>query len=234
MQVFIEAQGAEARAALVRMLRGGGLAPYLPDPGEAPAGTRPVLIHEAEDTAAALQRLRQAGHGGPLVVAVTADDPDAVARYLDEGADDVVRLPVSGRELAARLRSIERRYAGHAAAAVEVGEVRAFLDGRDPEVMGEPVPLTRREQEILQALVRAGGRVVDKQALYETLYAYEDVPPLPKVVDVHVCTLRRKLAAAAPSGHSYIVTVHRRGYRFGLPRMTLREAVKKAETRPDS
>ena len=53
------------------------------------------------------------------------------------GVDDVVRKPAHVREILARVGAINRRVFGQKGH-VTIGELRVYLDGREPEVNGEP------------------------------------------------------------------------------------------------
>jgi DNA-binding response OmpR family regulator len=72
------------------------------------------------------------------------------------GVDDVVRKPIHIREILARVGAIRRRHEGERDSA-EVGELRVFFDGRDPQLRGAPLPLPRRERRILEYLVNNRG-----------------------------------------------------------------------------
>ena len=81
-------------------------------------------------------------------------------------------------------------------------------------VHGEPLELTPREFEILRVLLGNRGRLVTKGRLLRAVWgeAYRDEDAY---VYVHVSQLRRKLAAADPSGalRGIIVTEPGVGYR---------------------
>jgi len=53
------------------------------------------------------------------------------------GVDDVVRKPIHVREILARVGAIRRRHESERDSA-EVGELRVFFDGRDPQLKGVP------------------------------------------------------------------------------------------------
>lgn len=71
----------------------------------------------------------------------------------------------------------------------------------------EPVDLTAREWQILEALVSRAGRIVDKNTL-EGLAGGLDSQASSNVVEVHIGNLRRKL------GRHVIDTVRGLGYRI--------------------
>ena len=77
------------------------------------------------------------------------------------------------------------------------------------------VPLTRSEACVLETLAHAGGETVSRADLQRALYPGGEVV-VPRVVDVHVASLRRKLGDPARRSR-WIGTVHRRGYRLLKP-----------------
>ncbi len=137
---------------------------------------------------------------------------------LERGADDYVTKPFGVDELNARLRVAVRHASGPAAD--ESGRVVVGPLDFDPiahvvQVSGNVVDLTPREFEILRVLLANAGRLVTKgrllRAVWGEAYRTED-----SYVYVHVSQLRRKLAAADPSGRvrDLIVTEPGVGYRI--------------------
>lgn len=77
---------------------------------------------------------------------------------------------------------------------------------------GDPLPLTRRELQLLAALAERQGRIVSRSELHAVVW---DAPyrKSDRSVDVYVGKLRQKLARALP-GHRFIHTHFGFGYRF--------------------
>jgi DNA-binding response OmpR family regulator len=151
-----------------------------------------------------------------LMLTARGEDTDRIVG-LELGADDYLPKPCNPRELAARLRAILRRSqvagdAGDAAgAALEAGLTRVDPAARSATHAGRALHLTGAEFSMLQALVAAAGKVVDKEslskhALGRPLAAYD------RSVDVHISKLRKKLAAAG--GEKLIASVRGAGYQF--------------------
>lgn len=156
-----------------------------------------------------LRRLR-AEHNAVPVLILTARDAiaDRIAG-LDAGADDYLVKPVDLGELAARLRALVRRSAGHAAPLLEVGPLRIDPAAHAVSFRGREVELSAREFALLHELARAAGRVLSKEQLAERVYGWgEEIES--NAVEVHVHHLRKKLEAKA------IVTV--RGVGYLIPR----------------
>jgi two-component system cell cycle response regulator CtrA len=175
---------------------------------------RPFLMADTPETLGFIALMRAAGCQNPVLVMRDFRSSRDTARALDAGADDDIVVPVKGVELRSRINSITRRAYGHAADRVQVGEVTAYFDGRDPDVSGATVKLSRREHAIFQQLALNAQRVISKAAIYDAVYGMSEEQPFDKVIDVYICKIRKKLAQAAASGHQYIETVAGRGYKF--------------------
>ena len=183
---------------------------------------RPFLLAESPDLLDQIAALRAAGCSNPVLVMRDFRNSRDTAAALDAGADDDIVIPVKSVELKSRINSITRRSHGHAAESVQVGEVTAYFDGRDPEISGQVVKLSRREHAIFQQLVLNAGRVVSKGAIYDAVYGMAEDQPFDKVIDVYICKIRKKLGQAAASGHQYIETVHGRGYKLDAAETEMR------------
>lgn len=74
----------------------------------------------------------------------------------------------------------------------------------------ERLTLTRKEQELLAALVRNEGEIVPREVLLDQVWGYSP-DCRTRTLDVHVRRLRKKLAGL---GDRYIETIFGVGYRF--------------------
>ena len=84
------------------------------------------------------------------------------------------------------------------------------LDAKTVEVNGNRVHLTGKEYQMLELLSLRKGTTLTKEMFLNHLYGGMDEPEL-KIIDVFICKLRKKLAAAA-NGKHHIETVWGRGY----------------------
>jgi DNA-binding response OmpR family regulator len=128
----------------------------------------------------------------PLIALSEQNSLERTLRLFEAGVDDVVRKPVHVREILARISAIRRR-ASEDATYTDVGSMRIFLDGRDPEIEGEPFPLPRRERRILEYLATNSGRRVTKTQLFNAIYGIFDEEVEENVVESHISKLRKKL-----------------------------------------
>ncbi|MDB5525949.1 MAG: two-component system response regulator [Rhizobium sp.] len=128
----------------------------------------------------------------PVIAVSDSPSLEMTLAFFDCGVDDVVRKPVHPREILARAAAIRRRQ-GVVNNFTDVGAVRVFSDGRDPEISGEVFPLPRRERRILEYLVSNRGRRVSKTQIFNAIYGIFDEDVEENVVESHISKLRKKL-----------------------------------------
>ena len=157
-----------------------------------------------------VRRLREARVETPILILSGLNEPDNKIKGLGIGADDYLTKPFDKRELIARVQAIVRRSKGHADSVIKTGKLEVNLDARTVEVDSKPVHLTGKEYGILELLSLRKGTTLTKEMFLNHLYGGMDEPEL-KIIDVFVCKLRKKLAAAC-GGSNYIETVWGRGY----------------------
>ncbi|MGR3379369.1 response regulator transcription factor [Salipiger abyssi] len=175
---------------------------------------RPVLLSGHPRIVEHIARLRKSGCRNPILVLRDQRDPEAAMEALDAGADDDIVGPVTGLELRSRVNAITRRFHGHAAASVHIGDVTAYFDGRDPDVAGQPMKLSQRELAIFQQIALAAPRVVSKSRIYDAVYGMAEEQPFDKVIDVYICRIRKKIEEMSPLGDPHIRTIRGRGYKL--------------------
>jgi two-component system phosphate regulon response regulator PhoB len=148
-----------------------------------------------------------------LMLTAKAEEVDRVVG-LEVGADDYVVKPFSPRELVARVRAILRRAQEPTDVSLRrIGELEVDESRHSVTVQGTPVELTAKEFGLLCALIRANGRVLNREQLLEGVWGYADAAEIEsRTVDVHIRRLREKLGVEA----KHIVTVKSVGYRFDM------------------
>ncbi len=169
-----------------------------------------------------LRRLRAAQVHAPILILSGLGELDDKVKGLSFGADDYLTKPFHKREFIARIRAIVRRSKGHSDCIIRTGKLSVNLDAHTIEVDARPLHLTRKEYEILELLSLRKGTTLTKEMFLIHLYGGMDEPEL-KIIDVFVCKLRKKIAAATGGMH-YIKTVWNRGYELREP-TSLAEAI---------
>jgi len=161
------------------------------------------------------RELRQRGLEIPVVMLTARGQVVDRVVGLKLGADDYVTKPFEMIELLARMEALFRRSRNSASAAAGTyafGDVR--VDFRRGEVFrdGEPVALSAMEFKLLVYFIQHRGELLSRNELLDKVWGY-DAMPTTRTVDVHVAALRQKLERN-PSRPEFILTAHRRGYRF--------------------
>ncbi|HSL49277.1 MAG TPA: response regulator [Candidatus Deferrimicrobiaceae bacterium] len=148
----------------------------------------------------------------PIVMLTARGDEVDRVLGLEMGADDYVVKPFSPRELIARIRAVLRRARpAPGTAPITVGRLSIDPAAHTVTVGGAPVTLTRREFDLLRALVEARGRVLSREFLLDHVWGYTAAGEIEsRTVDVHVRRLRQKLGTEGQR----IGTVTGVGYRL--------------------
>ncbi len=163
-----------------------------------------------------LRKLRSSKIDTPVLILSGMSEADDKIRGFGVGADDYLTKPFNKDELTARLNAIVRRSRGHSRSAIQIGSLEVDLDSKLATVNGNQVNLTSKEYAILEVLALRKGTTLTKEMFLNHLYGGMDEPEI-KIIDVFVCKLRKKLAAAS-GGVDFIETVWGRGYVLRNPR----------------
>jgi DNA-binding response OmpR family regulator len=170
-----------------------------------------------------VRELRRFSEAYVVMLTARADEVDRIVG-LSTGADDYLVKPFSPGELVARVRAMLRRPRGVASSArdtlgedapLDFGELIVDPARREVRLLGEEVPLTALEFELLATLASRPEFVFSRSRLLEHVWG-ENYFGSDHVVDVHVANLRKKLKED-PSAPRYVQTVRGVGYRFRRP-----------------
>ena len=124
---------------------------------------------------------------------------------MDSGADDYMTKPFDLTELDARLRALIRRSKGRAAPELRHGDLVINPASLTVTRNNEIIPLSRREFALLHILLENMNKVLSRERLEESLYAWKDEVES-NAVEVHIHRLRKKL------GSDLIRTIRGVGY----------------------
>jgi two-component system cell cycle response regulator CtrA len=171
----------------------------------------------------ALRELRLKKNATPVIILSGTADVETKVASLAAGADDYMTKPFHKSELTARINAVVRRSRGHTDSIIRTGLIALNLNTRSAEVAGQPIHLTPSEYKMLELLSLRKNTVLTKEACLNHLYNGMSEPEI-KIIDVFICKLRKKIAAAA-GGDSQIETVWGGGY-------MLRDA--KADAKPQA
>jgi len=142
----------------------------------------------AEEAHALVSELQQQLIGAP--VNLPRDDQDDVASKL------LASLKAQGSELPPTL----------CGGRMSVDQVQRLI-----RIDGHPIAITEMEYRVLELLAFARNNVVTRTMLLKHLYRRADDQPQPKIIDVFISKLRKKLRMAS-NGAEFIETIPQRGW----------------------
>lgn len=152
------------------------------------------LMLPGRDGTEILRTLRKNDKETPVLILTAKDTLEDKILGLDLGADDYLVKPFAFPELTARIRALLRRGRGDQTVKLGLADLEMDLVKRTVLRARQAIPLTAKEFELLEYLLRNSGHVVTRDMLArdvwkETLRA----TPLDNVIDVHIGRLRRKV-----------------------------------------
>jgi len=163
------------------------------------------------------QELKQSPYTSSIPIILLSGaltDEEFQLQGFEEGADDYLLKPISNELLIAKVKAVLKRYASADELADVLRAEGLSLDVKSRKVFvnGQSVALTRKEFDLLTALLRKRGQVVYTTQLYHTVWGYGESAPVDShTVKVHVSSLRNKLGADLGKK---IVNLPGLGYRF--------------------
>ena len=166
------------------------------------------------DGLTACSRIREFSDVPIILLTAKVDDMDKLMGF-DHGADDYLTKPFNILELKARIRALLRRSgAGEKQETNRLtgGNITLDQDARNAYKGSELVVLTAKEFDVIEFLMRNANRVYSREALLDTIWAYEYRSDI-RTVDVHIRRLREKLEEN-PAEPQHILTKWGVGYYF--------------------
>ena len=130
----------------------------------------------------------------PVLVLTAKDTVEDRVAGLDSGADDYLVKPFAFAELSARIRALLRRGRGNDVVRFKLADLEMDLNLHRATRGGRVLPLTVREFDLLEILLRNLGHIVPREMLVRELWKESArASSLDNVIDVHVARLRKKL-----------------------------------------
>ena len=111
---------------------------------------------------------------------------------LEQGADDYLVKPFAFEELKARISALLRRPGALLGSQLTVGNLAYDPQARQANVGDEVLPLSAREAELLELLMRRAGKIVPKATVQDQLFGMDDDFGS-NAVEVYIHRLRKRL-----------------------------------------
>ncbi len=159
------------------------------------------------------RELRRSGLRTPILMLTARTQESDKVLGLETGADDYVTKPFGVRELRARVAALIRRsQVGTALPTIRVGDTEVDFSRGEIRRGDCTTPLTPIEFRLLQAFVRARGRILTREQLISEAWGPNTFVS-DRVVDNHIGSLRKKLEPDV-TDPQYLKNVRGLGYRF--------------------
>lgn len=156
-----------------------------------------------------IRRLRIGGLRCPIIGVAHALAEPTRLKVLEAGIDDLIVSALSQDEIFLRVQNQVRRSRGFQSPSLTLGNVEINMNAKKIFAAGTEVSLTKKEYQIIEILALRKGCVLSKEAILDHLYGGLDEPN-PKIIDVFICKIRKKLAALG--AEDLIETNWGRGY----------------------
>ena len=160
-----------------------------------------------------LEQVRTKRCKTPILVLTAVDAVPKILRAFDLGADDYLVKPFILEILLARVSAIARRVAAVEPPPASAAGVTLDRSRRVAIRHSKQIALTRKQFELLEALIRRKGLITTREQLIEAGWG-----PAAEVkentLDVYIHGLRSKLEDHSDQGQPLIRTVHGSGYMF--------------------
>lgn len=164
------------------------------------------------DGLTACSRIRAFSQVPIIMLTAKTEDIDKLMGF-EYGADDYLTKPFNILELKARIRALLRRSQPRQQSnRLTGGGITLDLDSRNAYKGGQLAELTAKEFDVIEFLMRNPNRVYAREALLDTIWAYEYRSDI-RTVDVHIRRLREKLEEN-PAQPQHILTKWGVGYYF--------------------
>ena len=160
------------------------------------------------------KRIRRDGSKVPIIMLTARGQEIDKVLGLKTGADDYVTKPFSFLELMARVEALLRRSSGYEdrPEAYNFGDVQVNFKSMEATKGTTKLEMSHKEFELLRFMVEHRGEVLPRERLLQAVWGYDN-GSFTRTVDMHVAKLRKKIEDR-PADPSFIVTVHRVGYKF--------------------
>ena len=159
--------------------------------------------------------LRQRGVQSPVLMLTARREVVDKVVGLKLGADDYLTKPFEMMELTARVEALLRRArtpVTQSAGSYTFGDVVVDFNRTEIKKAGQQVNISALDFKLLKYFIEHRGETLSRDRLLDEVWEY-DSSVYSRTVDVHIAGLRQKLEPK-PDHPSYIVTVHRVGYKF--------------------
>ncbi len=140
--------------------------------------------------------IRQNDQRIPIMLLTALNFTENKIEGFELGADDYVAKPFEFRELSARVKALLRRVEANEhindEKLLKIADLEMNIDSKEVKRSGQKIPLTAKEFQLLEYLLRNTGKVVSRSDIAKDVWEI-DFDTQTNVIDVYVNFLRKKL-----------------------------------------
>jgi DNA-binding response OmpR family regulator len=142
---------------------------------------------------------------------------------LSSGGDDYITKPFLPKELVARIKAHLRRARLSSQAdtkpdkdfIIEYPGIYINTDTHEVLIDGKEVPLSGKEFEILEILIRNPKRIYSMEQLFQMVWKMDSLTNDARTIMVYICNLRKKIEKD-PANPQHIINIRGVGYKFNI------------------
>lgn len=155
---------------------------------------------------------KEDGCNVPIIFLTARNAENDLLTGFSAGGDDYISKPFSVNEVLARLKAVLKRTSKVSLKSIVLGGLVIDTENLVVTADGIPVPLSRKEYDILLLLAANPGKTFSRADLIRELW--KDAPyVLDRTVDVHIARIRSKLGAYRDiitnrAGFGYTIDAH--------------------------
>jgi DNA-binding response OmpR family regulator len=144
-------------------------------------------------------RLRKEGNQTPVIFLTARNTENDMLTGFSTGGDDYIAKPFSIKEVAARIKSVLKRF--HAppkgtGGILQVNDLVMDMRAKTLSLGGNRVELTKTEYNILLLLMQNEGEIFSRSDILDKAWNNDGIV-LERTVDVHITRLRKKIGPYA-------------------------------------
>ncbi len=154
----------------------------------------------------------------PLIMFTDSHQSDIVIQAYELGADAVISLPFTAKEVEMRIRAVMRRATQKVvrfSPPLVIGKIVVDELKHEVRVDNQIVELTPTDYRLLLYFMQNPNQVISKSALLKAIWE-NDITEGSNLVEVAIRRLRQKIEKN-PSKPQYLLTVHGLGYKLIKP-----------------
>ncbi len=106
--------------------------------------------------------------------------------------DDYLVWPVNQDDLLSKIKILSKNYYIDKGEPMVLGDLVIYPEALEAARNGKPIPLRKKEYQLLEFLARNKNKVVNRHAILEYIWNY-NTEAMTNTLDVHISNLRRKI-----------------------------------------